>query len=166
MKCVVCETEMPTQRENYRYTESGLPHVILQDVEVRRCPQCGEVEVAIPLIEDLHRVIAYALLRKLTRLTPEEIRYLRTFPGWSSTALAAYMGTTPETVSRWEHGPTPIGKTADRLLRLLVATQLPSTEGVVETLPAITTTMPPQAIHLCLLQDHDGWHAVAVVAAG
>jgi DNA-binding transcriptional regulator YiaG len=124
------------------------------------------MEVAIPQIEDLHRAVAHALLRKPTRLTSEEIRYLRTYLGWSSMALAAHMGTTPETVSRWEHGATPIGKTADRLLRLLVATQIPASADVVETLPAITTTTPPQAVRLSLLKNHDGWHAAAAVTAG
>ena len=76
------------------------------------------------------------------------------------------MGTAPETVSRWEHGATPIGKTADRLLRLLVATQIPASADVVETLPAMTTTTPSQTVRLSLQKDYDGWHAAAAVAAG
>ena len=159
MKCVVCGAGMTTQLENYRYTESGLPHVILLDVEVSRCPHCGEMEVAIPQIEDLHRAIAHALLRKPTRLTPEEIQYLRTYLAWSGAELAAHMGTTPETVSRWEHGATPMGKTADRLLRLVVATRLPGSEDVLETLRVITATERPQSIRLSLTRDQDGWHA-------
>ena len=166
MQCVVCGATMATRPENYRYTESGLPHVILQDVAISRCPQCGETEVAIPQIEDLHRAVAHALLRKPTRLTAEEIRYLRTSLGWSSTALAAHMGTTPETVSRWQHGATPIGKTADRLLRLCVAIQITASADVLEMFPAITATTSPQAVRLRLQKDHDGWHAAAAVAAG
>jgi len=43
-------------------------------VEVSRCPQCGEYEVAIPQIEDLHHTIAQALVRKTSPLTAAEIR--------------------------------------------------------------------------------------------
>jgi putative zinc finger/helix-turn-helix YgiT family protein len=166
VRCVMCGAEMTTQRENYRYIESGLSHVTLRDVEVSRCPQCGKMEVAIPQIEDLHRTIAQALLRKPSRLIPEEIHYLRTYRGWSGTDLAVHMGTTPETVSRWEHGATPIGKTADRLLRLLVATQFPGSEDVVHTLPAIATTKLLQGIRLSLFKDQDGWHVASAVVAG
>ena len=166
MTCVECGAEMTTQRENYRYTESGLSHILLRDVEVSRCPQCGEMEVAILQIEQLHRAIAQALLRKPARLAPEEIRYLRTSLGWSGTDLAAHMGTTPETVSRWEHGATSIGKTADRLLRLLVATQMPESADVLETLRAITATQPPQGVRLGLSRDRDGWHAAPAAAVG
>lgn len=166
MRCVACGAEMTTQRENYRYTESGLSHIVLRDVEVSRCPQCGEMEVTIPQIEALHQVIAQALIQKSSRLVPEEVRYLRTYLGWSGTDLAAHIGTTPETISRWEHGVTPIGKTADRLLRLLVAQQLPGNEDVRETLRAIAVKKPSQGMRLGLTRDQDGWHAAPAVAAG
>ena len=48
MKCIICGEAMYTKRENYQYTASGLPHVTLQQVEVSRCPHCGETEVTIP----------------------------------------------------------------------------------------------------------------------
>ena len=63
-------------------------------------PKCGEHEVAIPRIEDLHRTIAQAVIAKRERLTPAEIRFLRKFLGWSGADFAAHVGTTPETVSR------------------------------------------------------------------
>jgi hypothetical protein len=40
---------------------------------------------------------------------------------WSTAECAGYMGVTRETVSRWESGAIPIGDTADRLVRGLVA---------------------------------------------
>ena len=113
-KCLQCGHAMTTRRENVRYDASGLPGVTLVGVEVSRCAHCGEYELAIPHIADLHRVMAHAVVRKSSRLTPIEIRFLGRTQGWSSQDFADYMGTTAETVSRRENGRTPMGGQADR----------------------------------------------------
>ena len=120
LKCFGCGGEMISGPENVKYDACGLPGVTLVGVEVSRCGHCGEYEVAIPRIEELHRVLASALVRKSARLTPAEIRFLRTTLGWSGRDLADHMGATAETVSRWEHGKALMGPQADRLLRLMV----------------------------------------------
>ena len=125
--CLMCGSRMKTKRENYRYDAVGLPGITLEGVAVSRCGKCGEYEVEIPRIEDLHRTIASAVIGKRERLTPAEIRFLRKHIGWSSGRdFAANMGTTPETVSRWENGTMPMGPVADRLLRMFVASPRPS----------------------------------------
>ena len=120
MECLDCGHDMDTRPENVKYDASGLSDVTLAGVEVSRCARCGAHEVAIPHIEELHRVMACAVIRKPARLTPAEIRFLRKSLGWSGQELGAHMGTAAETVSRWENGRTPIGAQADRLLRLIV----------------------------------------------
>lgn len=70
-------TRETTRRESVRYDASGLPGVTLVGVEVSRCGHCGEHEVAIPRIADLHRAMAHAVVRKSNRPTPAEIRFLR-----------------------------------------------------------------------------------------
>jgi putative zinc finger/helix-turn-helix YgiT family protein len=120
--CLACGSRMKTKRENYRYDAVGLPGITLESVEVSRCGKCGEYEVEIPRIEDLHRAIADAVIRKQERLTAAEIRFLRKQIGWSGADFAANMGATRETVSRWENGGLTMGPAADRLLRMLVAT--------------------------------------------
>lgn len=159
MKCVTCSAPMKSKRENYRYEASGLPYVTLEGVEVSRCPACGETEVAIPAIEQLHRVIAGALIRKRGRLAPAEVRFLRKYLGWSGADFARHMGTTQETVSRWENGPTPIGASADRLLRLLVATKAPMTDYQVDVLAEIAAgDRKPRPIRLGLSRHRQaGW---------
>lgn len=119
---------MAARRENYRYDASGLPNVVLVDVEVARCPGCGEQTVALPHVETLHRQLALAVIRRPGRLTPREIRFLRKWRGWSSTEFARHMGVDRATVSRWEsvESPQVIGPTADRLLRLAVAHGAPA----------------------------------------
>lgn len=90
-------------------------------MEVRRCPACGEYEVVIPRLEELHALIATAIIQEPARLTDDEIRYLRKFLGWSGADFARMIGAKPETVSRWETGTAAMGVQADRLRRLMVA---------------------------------------------
>ena len=162
MKCLDCGHTIETRRENYRYDASGLPGIVLHGVQVSRCPQCGAEEVAIPRIEELHRVIARALIEKPTRLAAPEIRYLRKYLGWSGTEFARYMGTARETVSRWENGSTQMGPAADRLLRVLVASREPVMDYSPEALARIEEgPTAPQPVKLGLSVGRKGWHARA-----
>jgi putative zinc finger/helix-turn-helix YgiT family protein len=161
MTCLVCGAEMQTQRENFRYEACGLPRITLIGVEVSRCPQCGEFEVAIPQIDDLHKTIAQALIRKTSPLSAAEIRYLRKFLGWSGANFAKHIGVAPETVSRWETGAVPLGAVADRLLRLMVATRDPVSDYALDLLATISKENAPQAEPLGFKMDEEGWHAEA-----
>jgi putative zinc finger/helix-turn-helix YgiT family protein len=161
MKCLSCGATMKITRENVRYDASGLPNVTLRNVEVNRCPQCGDEEIAIPKIEDLHRAIAEALITKPARLDAAEIRYLRKYLGWSGADFAAHMGTTRETVSRWEHGTAQMGPQADRLLRLMVATKAPVSDYSLDVLKAISAEKSSHTFRLGLTVARDGWHAEA-----
>lgn len=158
MTCRECGKKMAARRENHRYTESGLPNVILEGVEVRRCPRCGATEIVIPKIEELHRVLSGAIIRKPAKLSPQEIRYLRTYLGWSGVDFAAHMGATPETVSRWEHGAS-MGPVADRLLRLLVANKAPVDDYSADLLREIGKKGKPEPVRVTA--DRKGWHPVA-----
>lgn len=130
---------MKAQRENYSYRECGLRNVVLMGIEVRRCPECGNYEVSIPRVEELHRLIAKTLIEKTTRFTGAEIRFLRKSLGLSAADFARRMGVTVETVSRWENNAVPIGTQADRLLRLLVAQNRLTTHYPDEMLDLIDT---------------------------
>ena len=119
MKCIQCGHAMTTKRENMPYT--ALPGTVLVGVEVSRCPNCGEYEVAIPAIDELNRVLASAVIRKPARLNGGEIRFLRSYLGYSGTDFAKLIGSDPATVSRWEGDKQPIGHHTDLLLRAMVA---------------------------------------------
>ena len=67
MKCMQCGHAVTTKRENVPYT--ALPGTVLVGVDVSRCPNCGEYEVAIPAIDELNRVLAGAVIRKPARLS-------------------------------------------------------------------------------------------------
>ena len=119
MKCEQCGAPMRVSHENHIYREAGLTHVTLLDFEIRRCRECGEYELGFYRMGPLHCSIALAFARKPTMLIGSEIRFLRKWMGWTSAEFAAYLGVTPETVSRWERGRLAMGATADRLVRLI-----------------------------------------------
>ncbi len=128
MRCLTCGESMKSRKENYHYKESGLPNIVLVNVEVRTCANCGAREVVIPRLDELHRAIAQALITRDVKLGAEQIRFLRKYLGWSSADFAQYMAVQPETVSRWESGSQEMGPVADRLLRLLVSNREPVTQ--------------------------------------
>ena len=160
MECLDCGHTLTTHRENFKYDASGLPSVTLVGVEVSRCARCGHHDVAVPHIEELHRVMACAVIRKPARLTPAEIRFLRTTLGWSGQELAAHMGAAAETVSRWEHGRTPIGAQADRLLRLIVLHAQPVAPFDLADLKNIGSHAPAE-MRTRLVAGAAGWTAEA-----
>ena len=138
-QCLACSGPTKTRQEkHYRYAECGLPNVVIEDaVKVTTCERCGETYTSIPAIEELHRQIAAAVIRKKGRLAAAEIRFLRKCLGWSGTNFAKRTGTKPETVSRWENGKALMGPQADRLLRVLVAKETPVVEYSVDVLAQV-----------------------------
>jgi putative zinc finger/helix-turn-helix YgiT family protein len=158
--CSQCGKPMKVGRENVKYDASGLPGITLENIEVRRCPGCGEYEVVIPRLEELHALIATAILQKSARLTGDEIRYLRKFLGWSGADFARMIGAKPETVSRWETGNAAMGVQADRLLRLMVAHLKPVQDYGADRIKN-TATVPAKPARLKLTNDAKGWHQKA-----
>ena len=120
MRCLDCGSTMKVGRENFKYDASGLSGITLNNVEVRRCPGCGDFEVVIPHLEDLHRTIAHTVAQRVERLEAEQVVFLRKYLGWDAATFARRIGVEPETVSRWENGHWVIGPQAERLLRLMV----------------------------------------------
>jgi len=146
MKCFQCGGKMATKRENYRYTASGLPNVTLVGIEVRRCAACGENEVLIPRIDGLHRVLAAAIVRRKSRLTQHEIRFLRKYLGYSGVDFARIVGVSAETVSRWENARETMRSSAENLVRMLVVHQQPIRRYEVDTLARIGQEPAPKTI--------------------
>jgi putative zinc finger/helix-turn-helix YgiT family protein len=116
--CYECQSTAIGRREAYPYTECGLKHIVLKDVLVFRCSECGAEQVDIPNMDGLHRSIALRLLCKKTLLSRDEIRFLRKVAGFTATELASNLGVTKTAVSRWENG-AKIGGQSDRSIRIL-----------------------------------------------
>ncbi len=158
MKCLNCGSMLKTTRENHNYKESGLGSVTLVGVEVSACAGCGDREVAIPAIEELHQLIAGAIVLKAARLVPEEIRFLRKHLGLSQPDLASLLGVTVESVNRWENAKVQMSVSAERLLRFLVATRQPMTHYDRE-LGKVAISKAARS-HLRFRKDRDSWRSV------
>jgi putative zinc finger/helix-turn-helix YgiT family protein len=146
MTCIPCGGKLTTKRENYRYTACGLSNVTLIGVEVKRCSKCGDHEVVIPRIEELHRVLAAAVVRQATRLTKDEIRFLRKCLGYSGVDFAKLIGVSAETISRWENGREKIASSTEKLIRMLVVHTQPTRSYPIETLATITEERSPKPL--------------------
>ncbi len=159
MKCLHCGGGM-TVRQETRRSYAGLEGVIIEGVEVRHCPGCGEEEVSYANVEQLHAQLTMQLAQKEAALTPREIRFLRTYLGLSSVDLAKRMGVTKETVSRWERVDKPLAMstTADRLLRLMAVHEQPITAYPLEQLERVAISKPAP-LRVRLKQRKQGWTA-------
>mgnify|MGYP006287774919 FL=1 len=154
MHCFDCGAEMLVTREPHRYGDDI--NVVLQNVEVRRCPVCGDEEVVIPRIEELNRSIAGAIAGQDAALSPGQIRFLRTYLGLSSVRFAELMGVKPETVSRWERTDKPqrMSPTAERLLRVLVQNEQPVESYA---LPATDAAVRERDARMTFCCPENGW---------
>ena len=118
MKCAQCGHNMEKTTGIHRYEESGLKNVMLMNVPMYKCTSCGETEVEIPAMEELHCLIGLFVLYQPDRLGSAEVRYLRKHMGYSQDELASYVGVTRGTITRWESGGT-IRLDQDKALRQL-----------------------------------------------
>lgn len=159
MKCPECqEAELLESRENHRYSESGLSNVVLQDVQVRRCPRCAAHLVSIPKLSQLHRVLALTLINRRERLSPAEIRFLRKSLGWSGADFARKFHVRPEQVSRWESegSPSRMSISNELLLRSMVA-HGNRLDDYADKLDVVATTEEAGPTILSLRRLEQGW---------
>ena len=123
MNCIICGAKMKKARkEPYHFTESGLPYIYLEGCERYDCTneKCGENEISIPNIPGLMCLIAEIVSRQRRKLLPSEIRFLRTYLGFSGVDFAKHISVSPETVSRWEKGTVSMKDSMEKFLRILV----------------------------------------------
>jgi DNA-binding transcriptional regulator YiaG len=122
MNCVQCNQLLARKViPTYGYKASGLSNLKLHDIVTHECSACGDSLISFQCLGPLHREIAHALASKRTRLSIEEVRFLRDYLGWSNQEFASRMGVTPFHASRWTT-KLQISTIAERLLRLLVLT--------------------------------------------
>lgn len=118
MRCPVCGKGMKKTKGSYKYVESGLDNVILENIPIYRCA-CGESMPELKNIEELHTIISDNLVKKAVLLTGQEIRFIRKQMGLNAKELASVLSVSPVTVSRWETGTEKPGLISDKLIRML-----------------------------------------------
>jgi putative zinc finger/helix-turn-helix YgiT family protein len=160
-KCRTCKRgEMTVQKETHLYTECGLPNVVLSGVDVRRCKECGAFELVLPNVAELHRVIAHDVIKKPAFLSGAEVRFLRTYLGWTGADFAEHIGVDPSTVSKWENDKDPIGMQSDRALRLMVLHRAPVADYSLDELKKIESRRAPARVMKLRSKNH-GWELTA-----
>ena len=128
MKCSICTNKQNLKVKTlskYRYKECGLDNVILCNIKTSVCNKCGEVYYHFMDIEELHKLIAYYLVKKVELLTGREIKFLRKYLGYSASTFSKLIGYEAEHLSRLENEKAKIQKIFDRLVRSLVLEQIP-----------------------------------------
>lgn len=161
MKCLDCGSAMRVKQETVPFEKTvGVPGVWIV-TDVARCPKCGNFEVIVADLEGLHRAIARTIIGKEGRLSGAEVRFLRKLLGWSGADFAQHVGTSSETVSRWETDATPMGPQADRLLRLMVMTREPVSDyHKLDMLKAVTKAKPAK-VRMTARSGVNGWKVTA-----
>ncbi len=121
MKCVTCggqtDAVKATRDNPYHFTKVGFRGVHLVGIVVETCEKCGVKYPIIPHMEQLHRVIASALVKKPNLLAGKEIRFLRLLAGFPAGEFASLLMIEPATLSRAENDIRPLGDTSDKLAR-------------------------------------------------
>lgn len=159
MKCTMCDNAKPLKaiRVTMKYDACGLDNVTLKGVEVHKCHECGEEYYSFGDMEKLHEAIAHILILKKGALTAKELRFLRTYLGYSGTMFARLTGYQKETVSRIENQKQLPTKTFDVLVRALVAAKLPDRQYDLHDMWLNETGKNFRRIEL---HSHNGgWHA-------
>lgn len=141
------------------YTSCGLSNVWLLNGYRDKDTPYGPA-VSIDDLDGLHRAIGLGIARQPHGLTGEEFRFLRQELDLSQARLAAYLGTSAETVARWEQGDE-VPRWADCLLRALFRERTEGHAHVEELLrapeDADVTTLPALTFEI----SQDGWREAA-----
>lgn len=161
MKCNECGASTIKRTRDHHYTECGLENIFLKDVEVLGCPKCNEEELVIPNLEQLHRLIANLVASQEQRLSPEEIRFLRSNLGFSGIGFSNAIGVAAETVSRWENGRENIKLSHERLLRILVLGAFGPVRDYLKKLPNLGAIRKRKMIKRIFKSERNEWKKAA-----
>jgi DNA-binding transcriptional regulator YiaG len=104
----------------YHYKESGLANILLTDITVYSCPNCGVASAEIPDLDGLHNLIAKDILLTPLPMSGQELRFLRKETRLKLKDFAERMGVDPKTVNNWEASES-LSKPVDFTARVLTA---------------------------------------------
>ena len=102
MECSNCGAPARVAHGTYGLKEVGLKNVVLQGVEIVKCPKCKNEDPVIPNMNGLMRALALAVIEKPYRLTGEEVRFLRKY-----LRLTLRQGQGPEGRKKLAQGVSP-----------------------------------------------------------
>jgi len=116
MICPDCNKKTKKVHDDYKYNESGLDNIVLQNIPMYVC-SCGNRFPIIANIRQLHDLIAENIIKKSERLSGKEVRFLRKEMGIKAIDFAKLLNVSKVTISRWENENKPISIISDKLIR-------------------------------------------------
>lgn len=119
MECSNCGAPARVAHGTYGLKEVGLKNVVLQGVEIVKCPKCKNEDPVIPNMNGLMRALALAVIEKPYRLTGEEVRFLRKYLRLTGEEFSRLIHVDKTTLSKWENNDDRVGDQSDRLIRLV-----------------------------------------------
>jgi putative zinc finger/helix-turn-helix YgiT family protein len=117
--CSKCGAEAKVEKGQYRFKGTPLKHVMLCGIDLIKCPKCRNVDPIIPSLEDLFSMLAFAVVKKNSRLKGDEIRFLRKYVHMTQAQFGRVVGLDPTTISKYENDDDVIGDQSDKLIRLV-----------------------------------------------
>lgn len=120
--CSNCENRKPLKSKpvKRKYEACGLDYVTIDGVIESTCNNCGETYYNYGDLERVHRLIAEAVSQKDKLLDGKEVRFLRTYLGFSREMFIGMVGLTSEHLSRIENDKFATPKWLDMVLRVFV----------------------------------------------
>ena len=112
----------------YHYTDGGLHNIWLANGYERVETRYGEA-LKIQDLPGLTRAICKALIRKNSKLTGAEFRYLRQAMLMSQASLGRTLSRTDQAIAGWEKN-SKVPKFADQMLRVVYAAHADGNEQV------------------------------------
>ena len=116
----------------YHYTECGLKNIYLLNGYKFIDTSRGKA-ISIKDVDGLHKAIGLFLVTNKKDLSGDEVRFLRLGMLMSQSTLAELLGTSDQTIRRWERGKVTIPKPSESLLRLLYREHVHDKDGKIST---------------------------------
>jgi len=120
MSAEICTTrteKFATEAEPFHFVDSGLDYIYLIGIRYFVDAE-GNTTAQIPAVKQLMQLIARDIVLSPLELTGKEIRFLRKRLGKKGTEYCAYLGFSPETLSRIENGKQAISPQSQKLAKL------------------------------------------------
>lgn len=146
--------------DEYRYDECGLENVVLKGLRIQTADD-GEETVTIPRINLLHRLLVEAVAEKHGRLTPKELRFLRTEMEMTQGQLAELVHRDVQSIGRWERGETPIDSAAETLIRALALEQVVTERPTIRDVSGWTVLEPSDEPYMIDARDPEHYQRMA-----
>jgi DNA-binding transcriptional regulator YiaG len=139
----------------YHYTDGGLRNIWLANGYERVEAPYGKA-LTIQDLPGLTRAICKALIRKNSKLTGAEFRYLRQAMLMSQASLGRTLGRTDQAIAGWEKN-SKVPKFADQMLRVVYAAHADGNEQVKNIIHAMNDV--ERTINFVMTETKMGWQS-------